>query len=154
MKYIVIIILLTVNTYAFDNRWTVIDSAKTSKDYYYDLKCADSLNCFVWNLHENNKHTLRRTVNGGYNWDNVYYNNSFNLRSITFPHKDLFIAAGDSMILRTTNQGDSWDTTVFEGYDIYGFGFIKMFDKFHGIASACIGDCMFNSNTIYFQTND
>ncbi len=157
MEKTIIILFLFISfakVYAFDNRWEYLDTAKTSKDRYYDLICSDSLNCIIWNLHEIRKTTFRRTTDGGQTWKDVYYNREVVFADITYPSKDLFIAAGDSLLLRTTNQGDSWDTTVFYGYDINYISFVKMFDINNGITSACTGDCMFNSNTLYFHTSD
>ena len=149
---------------AQNKNWKIVDTQPRSKPNvqygsYQTLKCADSLNCIVYNNFGSGAgHYFRRTTDGGDSWKTVYTDtinyedeNSWvnQIRDIDYPNTKLFIAVGDSgLLLRSTDNGETW-----EHYTIDNIKFIfriRMFDEFYGfMAGYYIGD-----STFLMQTSD
>jgi len=128
--------------------WEVVDirpdaSPEYEYSYYFDIKCADSLNCIAWANIYTGGYYLRRTTDGGKTWKTVYMDSAYytgpnkryevaDLQEISYPDTNLFIAIADSgYVLRTTDKGETWQK--------YNFGIekvlfkLRMLDKNYGI---------------------
>ena len=139
-------ILIFSESYSVIKDWKEIDRAlPPSSTSYSSLKCADSLNCFVWGAILGTwGYYFRRTTDGGQIWKDVYLDSSYynsgsdykflpRIREISYSNQNLFIAIGDSgTIIRSTNKGMTWKKITFMKNKF--FFKIRMYDDKYGIA--------------------
>lgn len=128
--------------------WEVVDrrpeiNPVVSYSRYFDIKCADSLNCILAITYNLGGYYFRRTTDGGKSWKNIYKDSAYyismsdrydvaDLREISYPDTNLFIAIADSgYVLRTTDKGETWQKYNL-GKEKVLFK-LRMLDKNYGI---------------------
>ncbi len=136
--------------------WETVDHIPSLD--YEDIDCADSNSIMaVGNWANGARPTIRRTTDGGKTWTSVIENEverdengnaiSFPIRfiAISHPSPDIAIVAADSgLILRTYDQGSTWDTLNF-GFD----------ERFRDVAVTPAGSGIATTiNDRIFLTND
>ena len=89
---------------------------------------------------------ITKTTNGGLNWGSYHYaTSSFELLSICFADNNTGYAVGGSLfepasaILKTTNQGNSWNYHTIIGFENYTFWDIKFSNSLTGYISGTDG---------------
>ena len=111
---------------------------------FNSIRCADSLNCFVWVDYKGQwGYKFVRTTDGGKSWEIMYQDSNYfhsstdykelpELTEIAYPDTNLFIAVGDSgTIIRTTDKGKTWNKPLFDKQK--GIFNIRMLDNNYGI---------------------
>ena len=125
-----------------------VDNSFRNKIYFLD-----SINGF---LLEN--FSIKKTTNGGNNW-NVVFNNSefFIFTNIQFILNNGWISASKgnkSYLFRTTNYGNSWDTTlIYQNSEVYVNNYVFMTSDSTGYYTVSIDHYSSVNNMIFRTTN-
>lgn len=95
----------------FGETWTV---NSFPNDYFYAIKPINENICFAVGGRNNDSAFIKKTIDGGTNWENIYSSNMPELHTIYFPSDSIGYAAGgyssiSGYILKTTNSGNSWE---------------------------------------------
>jgi hypothetical protein len=150
--------------------WKVVDrrenvDPKYRHSYYWQIRCADSLNCMIWAyLYGAGGYYFRRTTDGGETWNNVYMDSAWinldkpaehylvpKLREIAYPNTKLFIAVGDSgVVLRSTDKGETWEKNIF--YKKIDLGMLRMYDDKYGYMGGT--ELPYDSSSFIYKTVD
>ncbi len=112
--------------------WVHIDS--TCECIFRGIACADSIHCAVIGDSSGYKSLLRRSTDGGRSWKGILYDSLIFpdkptkrfYRTLAHPKVGVFFVVCDSgIVLRTLNDGASWDTTRLPvgGSQAFGLSF-------------------------------
>lgn len=107
---------------------------------YYNITCADSINCITGFIRSLQDVCIRITTNGGKTWystlrDSSHRNQINEVLNIAYPDTNLCILAIDSgYYWRSTDKGQTWEKKRYRdtNYKIYE-SYIKFADKNHGL---------------------
>ena len=120
IKITLLILFISFNVLILNaaNWQTVFDSTGMR---FNSVKCIDSLNCYA-SANLKAYPFILKSSDGGKHWTVAFqhfvdYKNFYPiLTSLTYPTKNVCIAVGDSgMVLRTTDNGNSWETNQLDG---------------------------------------
>lgn len=96
--------------------WVPINTP--SYNNLYAIGAADQNN--VWCGGDNG--TLLHATDGGFQWQPVALNSTVSIRSVSFPSAQVGYLAGDSLVFKTVNGGQSWTSQSLAG----GIAFMKI----------------------------
>lgn len=124
--------------------WKLVYEHHNPDPSFFDVDCADSLNCIVSCQYGVGIETcLLRTTDGGESWEQIYRDTANNPRrrwplqmdGVAYPSRDLAIVVADSgYILRSTNGGATWEERrIVTTKNAIDRGPISMYDDQHGV---------------------
>jgi photosystem II stability/assembly factor-like uncharacterized protein len=119
-------------------------------DWYSWLMDASSIDHAVVDLVNLSERRLYRTTDGGNSWNNIERPPGI-FWDISVIDDSHFWFAGDSGIYATTNAGISWYTQFYDTSLTTFMNFIKMFDKYNGVA---MGDAVPGKPALFLTTTD